>query len=165
MRWWAAALVIGGRHLAASSASESDGWRRRRSAISWSFAGSASRSSRRIASSWRWAALTRALHVRLVGVREPVCLRARRGDDRVLVEPERGLARAREREQVGDRLAATSRRRPRGRAARATPQLDALARGDAGEQLRARRGSLARSSRCGARGPESEPPPSSAPRR
>ena len=58
MRWCAAAFVIGGRHLAASSASESDGCFRRSRAISSSRRGSLSTSSSRIAASCSRAACT-----------------------------------------------------------------------------------------------------------
>ena len=54
----------------------------------------------------RWAALDRSLDVRLVGVGEAVGLGPRGGDDGVLVEAQGRLARAGDREQVGDRLAA-----------------------------------------------------------
>ena len=47
---------------------------------------------------------TRPDEVRVVGVCEPVCLGARRADDRVLVERERGVAGTGQRESVGDRL-------------------------------------------------------------
>ena len=123
--------------LLASSASESAGCltpQRRRSP--GASRGSASTSSCPIASSCSLRGVDRALDVRLVGVREPVGLGARRGDDRVLVEAERRLARARDREQVGDRLPGL---RVGGRVRAALDHLerDAFARGDA------RRGSSA----------------------
>src|SRR5207248_10332394 len=58
MRWCAAAFVIGGRHLAASSASESDGCFTRSRAISSSRRGNLSTSSSRIAASCSRAACT-----------------------------------------------------------------------------------------------------------
>ena len=81
----------------------------------------------------------RSLDVRLVGVREAVRLGSRRGDDAVLVEAQRRLARARDREQVGDRLAAL-RVGDRVRAALERRERDALARGDLGERGSRRRG-------------------------
>ncbi len=101
----AAAFVIGGRHFRASSDSGRLGWRSRSSAISWSFGGRPSTSTPRIASSWACAARARPDEVRAVGVREPVRARPRRGDDRLLVEPQRDVARTRGRDDVRDRLA------------------------------------------------------------
>ena len=133
MRWCAAAFVIGGLHFFASSASESAGCFMRSTAISWSFRGSASTSSCLIASSCCWAASDRALHVRLVGVGQAVCVGPGRGDDGVLVETQRRLAGAGEREEVGDRLA---RLRVCGRVSAALDHLerDAVARRDVREE-------------------------------
>ena len=85
-RRWTEAFVLGGSHLAASSRSGSVGWRRRSRATSCSRSGSRSSApvacerADRLELLLRGAA--RAHEVRVVGVREPVRLGARRGDDR-----------------------------------------------------------------------------------
>ena len=79
----------------------------------------------------------RAAHeVRLVGVREPVRVRAERGEDGVLLEPQRRVARAREREHVGDRLVAL-RVGDRVRAPLGDAERHVLAGGDVGDEARA----------------------------
>ena len=107
----------------------------------------------------------RAHEVRLVGVREPVGVaRASRRRTACSSSRERRVPRAGEREQVGDRLVALRVgdrvRRGARRRASATSSRAAISAMNRAPSTR-----LARSSRCGSRGPESEPPPSSAPRR
>ena len=133
----AAALVIGGRHLAASSARESDGCLTRSDAISLrACSAGASTSSCPIAwSCWR-AAWTVRLTFASSAFASRLASRPRGGDDGVLVEAQRRLARAGQREQVGDRLAAL-RVRDRVRAPLERRERDAFARGDLGEEPRA----------------------------
>ena len=96
--------MIGGRHLAASSASDSDGCLSRSDAISFSLSGQAVEIELPDHLELLLGREHRPLDVGLVGVRQPVRVGARRGDDGVLVETERGLARTGDGEQIGDRL-------------------------------------------------------------
>ena len=163
-RRYADAFVAGGRQRRASSAIDAVGWRRR--------------STRELAQvvrqrldvepahrlELRMRGAARPHEVRVVGVREPVRVGARRRHDGALLEHEHDLGRARGDEGVRDRLRPL---RVGDRVPRALEhvQLRARPRGDRGEE-RAR----PRSPRCGSRGagrsgPLSEPAPSSAPRR
>ena len=111
---------------------------RRSAAISWSSPGrdasSPRSSSSSTARSWPCAARARAHEVRVVGVREPVRRRARRADDRVLVDGERGVAGSGQRERVGDRLRAAG-ERDRVGAPLSCAEEDVLLRRDANEEL------------------------------
>src|SRR5581483_10931759 len=128
-RRWAAEREIGGLAFAASSPSGADGWRSRRRATS----ASSGRQLVEVERADRFELLVRgaggALEVRLVGVREPVRLGARGGEEGVLLELQDGVAGACEREQAGDRLVAL-RVGDGVAAALGDAKLDVLARGD-----------------------------------
>ena len=151
-RRWAAAFVIGGRAFAASSRSDADGCRRRSSAISTRCSGRASRSTALIASTCSCAA--RALRTRFASsaFASRFASRPERGEDGVLLEPQRRVPRSGEGEHVGDRLV-TLRvgdgvRPPLGDVAAATSSRAATS-----ARNRAPSSPPARSSRCGSRGP------------
>src|SRR5579884_922316 len=163
IRWWAAALLIGGRHFAASSASESEGWRRRSRAISCRRSGSVSTSSARIAPSCSRAA--RIARRTFASSAFASRFASARADATTACSPRRSavsLAPARaSRPAIASRLfayAAACVRRSS--TPRATPSRAAIS-----ARRPAAAGVLARSSRCNPTGPESEPVPSSAPRR
>ncbi len=82
----------------------------------------------------------------------------------MLLEPERGVPRARDREHRADRIVAL-RVRERVAAALGDGELRIRALRDLLRRTVRLRATRSRISRCGSRGPESEPAPSSAPRR
>ena len=99
----------------------------------------------------------------MVGVREPVRARAGRRQDRALLEREHDVGRAGGDERVGDRVGSL---RIRDCVTTAVERVElAPSRAATAARKPAPWSSAVRISRCGSRGPLSEPAPSSAPRR